>query len=389
MQTDDFFHTKPDGTVDWTEYRSGEWVCQLWELDVELMESLRFGPLPAQPDLDVAVVLTRLLHEDFVARGTRHDERLNDEEVVLAVKAHRAVLNRLGVESPQLPFRHHSGFYDYWRKNDMSGGGGWQARRECIEGLLGPTREALEELQEIEYERRFKNGPSGTFKNLIFAAVGPKPKIVLRDAVNNDVEIVQNAENCLVYSDPLSAQGLTWRQIVTWWTTNHMTSVDEPAAADALYRRLYRSLDSLPEQTLLRTYCARYAEPDGFDLPALIPQVYLHYDPYTRKSAECTGALYRQRMDFLLLAPDRSRIVIEVDGAHHYGTKNEADESGCVAYTASPRLYSEMVAEDRRLRLAGYEIYRFGGWELTRPDSPQVIADFFTELLDRHKKPTP
>lgn len=96
-------------------------MCQLWELDVELMESLRFGPLPAHPDLDVAVALTRLLHEDFVARGTRHDERMNDEEVVLAVKAHRAVLERLGLEPPQLPFRHHSGFYDYWRKNDMSG----------------------------------------------------------------------------------------------------------------------------------------------------------------------------------------------------------------------------------------------------------------------------
>ena len=389
MHTDDFFRTKPDDTANWTEHRPGEWMCQLWGLDAELMELLRFGPLPAEPDLDVAVALTRLLHEDFVARGTSHDERMNDEEVVLAVKAHRAVLSRLGQEPPQLPFRHHSGFYDYWRKNDMSGGGGWQARRECIEDLLGPTREALEELQEIEYEQRFKNGPRGTFKNLIFAAVGPKPKIVLRDAVNNDVEIVQNAENCLVYSDPLPAHGLTWRQMVTWWATNHLPSADEPAAADALYRRLYRSLDSVPEQTLLRTYCARYAEPDGFDLPALIPQVYLHYDPYTRKSSEHTGALYRQRMDFLLLAPDRSRIVIEVDGAHHYGTKNPPDENGRVTYTASPRLYSEMVAEDRRLRLAGYEIYRFGGWELTRPDSAQLLADFFTELLDRHKKPTP
>ncbi|MGW5925985.1 hypothetical protein ACWF2L_07015 [Streptomyces anulatus] len=205
MQTDDFFCGKPDEDVDWTDYRSGEWVCQLWELDVELMESLRFGPLPDRPDLDVAVALTRLLHEDFVARGTRHDERMSDEEVVLAVKAHRAVLERLGLERPQLPFRHHSGFYDYWRKNDMSGGGGWQARRECIEELLGPTRQALEDLQETEYEQRFKNGPRGNFKNLIFAAVGPKPQIVLRDAVSNEVEIVRNADNCLVYKDPLPA----------------------------------------------------------------------------------------------------------------------------------------------------------------------------------------
>lgn len=54
-----------------------------------------------------------------------------------------------------------------------------------------------------------------------------------------------------------------------------------------------------------------------------------------------------------------------------------------------PRLYAEMVAEDRRLRLAGYEIYRFGGWELTKPGGEQLLTDFFTELLARHGKPLP
>ncbi|MER6264722.1 hypothetical protein ABT203_34950 [Streptomyces sp900105245] len=45
-----------------------------------------------------------------------------------------------------------------------------------------------------------------------------------------------------------------------------------------------------------------------------------------------------------------------------------------------------MVAEDRRLRLAGDEIYRFGGWERTRP---QLVQDFFTELFAWHRKPVP
>ncbi|WP_329224895.1 hypothetical protein OG488_00800 [Streptomyces sp. NBC_01460] len=31
------------------------------------------------------------------------------------------------------------------------------------------------------------------------------------------------------------------------------------------------------------------------------------------------------------------------------------------------RLYAEAAAEDRRLQLAGYEIYHFGGWRLTAP----------------------
>lgn len=93
-------------------------------------------------------------------------------------------------------------------------------------------------------------------------------------------------------------------------------------------------------------------------------------------------------MDFLLLAPDRSRIVIEVDGVQHYGRPNPPDAQGRVTHTAVPRLYSQMVAEDRRLRLAGYEIYRFGGWELTEPGGEQLLDGFFTELLARHEKPT-
>ncbi|MER7178535.1 hypothetical protein ABT404_03430 [Streptomyces hyaluromycini] len=366
-----------------------EWV-EPWVLDVGLIESLRFGPPADHTDLDVAITLTRLLHDDFVSYGTDgRDMRLNDDTVPVVIKAHRAVLERLALKAPTWPFRMFDGprgFGTYWRDNGMSGS--WQARRNCVEQILGPTRDALEELQELEYESRFRKGPAGSFKNLIFAADGAKPQIVLRDAVNNDVEIVRHADTCLVFTDPLPPHGLTWRQMVGWWTNNHQPDADEKSAADALYRRLYRSLDSPPEQLLMITYCARYAEEGGFDLPALIPQVYLHYDPYTRRSGKQSGVLYRQRMDFLLLAPDRSRIVIEVDGVQHYGRPNPPDEQGRVTHTAVPQLYAEMVAEDRRLRLAGYEIYRFGGWELTRPGGEHVLADFFTDLLARHQKPT-
>ncbi|MGP3974457.1 hypothetical protein ACTWQF_10720 [Streptomyces sp. 8N114] len=371
-------------------FSSGDGWAMPWVLDVELVESLRFGPPADRTDLEVAIALTQLLYGDFVSHGTDGQRRhLDDGNVPIVIKAHRAVLERLTLEPPAWPFRTFEGprgFGTYWRDNGMRGS--WQARRDCIEQILGPTRDALEELQELEYERRFTNGPSGSFKNLIFAADGAKPQIVLRDAVNNDVEIVRHADTCLVFTDPLPPHGLTWRQMIVWWTRRHQPGADEKSAADSLYRRLYRSLDSPPEQLLMRTYCARYAKEGGFDLPALIPQVYLHYDPYTRRSGKQSGALHRQRMDFLLLAPDRSRIVIEVDGVQHYGRPNPADEKGQVTHTAVPRLYAEMVAEDRRLRLAGYEVYRFGGWELTEPDGEQVLQDFFTGLLARHRKPT-
>jgi hypothetical protein len=52
-------------------------------------------------------------------------------------------------------------------------------------------------------------------------------------------------------------------------------------------------------------------------------------------------------MHFLLLLPQRIRIVIECDSRQHY-----VDESG----RAESQRYAEMVAEDRELRLCGYEV---------------------------------
>jgi hypothetical protein len=43
-----------------------------------------------------------------------------------------------------------------------------------------------------------------------------------------------------------------------------------------------------------------------------------------------------------------------------------------------------MVAEDRRLRLAGCEVYRFGGYELTqKQNSAAMVQDFFAQLAER------
>ena len=114
----------------------------------------------------------------------------------------------------------------------------------------------------------------------------------------------------------------------------------------------------------------------GFDLPALIPQVYLHYDPYTRAQRREPGPLPRQRMDFLLLMRGRWRLVIECDGKQHY-----ADDDG----RASPRRYAEMVAADRELHLAGYEVVRFGGAEFQAQQQPlPMLRSYFTRLFIAH-----
>jgi hypothetical protein len=72
-------------------------------------------------------------------------------------------------------------------------------------------------------------GVVGDFKNLIFAADGPKPELVLRDAVNNTIEIVKHADRCLVYDRPLPADGLSWGALVS--------AVITPQAEVVVHRR--------------------------------------------------------------------------------------------------------------------------------------------------------
>jgi hypothetical protein len=251
------------------------------------------------------------------------------------------------------------------------------ARRIVAE--LDVTGALLDDLTALlkDYDRG--GGVGGPAKNLIFAANGPKPELVLRDAVNNDLEITRNGEHCLVYDRPIPADGLTYGNLIEWWRERQgfADAVPERDVGLDLHARLRASLNDNPvELRVFDAYAARYRD-NRFDIPALIPQVYLHYDPaaqWMRRTAGEDGSpLARQRMDFLILFSSRHRVVLEVDGKQHYAKGD----------TASPTLYGEMVAEDRRLKLTGYEVYRFGGAELMRDDADRMLAEFFDQLAER------
>lgn len=234
--------------------------------------------------------------------------------------------------------------------------------------------------------QRMATGVTGSPKNLIFASINHKPDLYFTDAINNNIAI-RNDSDALIYDRFLAESGLLWDTLAEWWQ-DCKGIADQKEAKQSLYKRLVLSVkatSSPGEFTLFDTYYREFSKVLGDKFPALIPQVYLHYDPRTMKERGNDPVLLRQRMDLLLLLDRNIRIVIEVDGKHHYAVGDKV----------STAKYGDMAAEDRRLRLMGYELYRFGGAEFKDavlsdgkctigPVAKQVAIDFFQQLFDKH-----
>lgn len=177
---------------------------------------------------------------------------------------------------------------------------------------------------------------------------------------------------------PIGNDGLRWNDLQQWWSDTEQIA-DATQAKRSLYARLKASLprNSPPQSLLFDAFFEgfRSAVPN---LPALLPEVWLHWDPRTVKERGL-DALLRFRMDFLLLLPQGVRVVIEVDGKHHY-----ADTAG----SADVQRYAQMVRADRELKLAGYEVFRFGAAELQALDAKADVKAFFEALFKRYGVPT-
>lgn len=216
-------------------------------------------------------------------------------------------------------------------------------------------------------------GVRGAAKNLIFAS-SEKPDLRFRDAVNNEIEIVTNADKVLVYDRPIGAAGLRWADLLEWWSAKEQIT-DPAEAKKSLYLRLRDSLptNSPPQRSLFEAFYRGFGQAVPH-LPALVPEVWLHWDPQT-VNRRGRDALFRFRMDFLLLLPHRVRVVIEVDGKHHYCDGEGRGDVG---------KYAAMMHADRDLRLAGYEVFRFGAAELLSSEADQLVKNFFEALFKRH-----
>lgn len=115
----------------------------------ELADRLRQRPLPDVDDLDAAMALLQLVHDDLERFGTEGGQRLSDDDLGAALRALRAVLKRLGI-SFEVPFRSFTTFKSYWVGHDMSGS--WQARRTYLQGAFDPIHQRLVRLEEERFE---------------------------------------------------------------------------------------------------------------------------------------------------------------------------------------------------------------------------------------------
>jgi hypothetical protein len=211
-------------------------------------------------------------------------------------------------------------------------------------------------------------------KNLIFAS-SRKPDIRFLSAIDNDIEVLGDTDQRLVYDRPIGPEGLRWQDLQAWWQDTQNIS-DDLEAKNSLYARLLAcqpEAELSPQRHLFHLYHEIYRSRIPA-LPALLPEVWLYWDPKTVRQRG-PEALLRHRMDFLLLLPHGRRVVLEVDGTHHHRTA---------------AAYVNTVRGDRELKLTGCEVYRFGAAELTNPlVARPPMETFFTELFRAYEITVP
>lgn len=212
-------------------------------------------------------------------------------------------------------------------------------------------------------------------KNIIFASE-EKPDLRLSDAISNKVQVLSDLDKVLVYDRPISSGGLYWKDLQDWWKETRGI-ISEQDAKKSLYNRLKSCLpeSSPPQRNFFSSYHNHFGK--GIpSLPTLLPEVWLYWD---HKTIEERGAeaLKNLRMDFLMLLPGMTRIVIEVDGRQHYSDGQSV---------ADPKKYAELASGDRDMKLLGYDIYRFGGYELSdESKSIEIVGSFFDRLFQKYQ----
>lgn len=227
----------------------------------------------------------------------------------------------------------------------------------------------INKFEEMIFLEEISKPKYGNIINIIFGANKYKPEIIIEDALENSIKVVKNKEHCFIYDRNINNNNLTWEDLNNWWT-----SIKNNKLSEGLLN-IYDNKSKI-EYKFLSSYILYSSKKNYLTLPAMIPEVYLHYDPKTLKQlvVEKEGKrLIHQRMDFLMLI-NGHRIIIELDGKQHYSDDDKP----------SPKKYAEMVTYDRKMKLLGYDVYRFGGYEFNNSNFKEELFKFFTDLIRKY-----
>lgn len=158
--------------------------------------------------------------------------------------------------------------------------------QECIDAInqgLSDVGMSLQPIGQVAGRIKYKvlptnQGAQEPIKNIIFAAKY-KPDIVLDDALANDIKVV-NANGALIYDQGIPANGISWEALANWYELLDLDNTEKQMAY-----LFYDCLDSDPERLFYKAYIL-YLKAHGKHIPALIPQVYMYYDPKTKAQRE-------------------------------------------------------------------------------------------------------
>ncbi|MBD8218335.1 hypothetical protein IFU40_06780 [Microbacterium sp. CFBP 13617] len=114
-------------------------------INSHLLDAVAAGPIPDHPDVEVAVALARFVHEEYEGRGTHENQVSSQEDSATIMRALKAVLRRMNIDTFDPPYRDFDTFYKYWRTSGATGS--WQARRDLLDADFEPLHRLLDKCE--------------------------------------------------------------------------------------------------------------------------------------------------------------------------------------------------------------------------------------------------
>ena len=183
--------------------------------------------------------------------------------------------------------------------------------------------------------------------------------------IQADGFMCDRSNNLLDYRGSFSTSGITVSDIDRYFLGQNRDQIE--------IARMYKtSMQYECEQIFYQAYFAQFIKPyleNKHRAPiALLPQVYLNWDPLTQKQRGYK--LVNQRVDFLWYGPNHFPLVIEIDGPSHW----EFPDVG----------YRVQCEFDRDLMDRGFHIRRFTNDEIRSWHSQNRLEEEVKSLFSRY-----